>query len=113
MSEELWLIWSNEHRAWWRANSCGYTQLAVDAGRYTMDEAVKICRAADYRSGSLMYGTGGPPETMVPVSFLGSLDRMQEYDNLKQAATRKLIGQRGTLLQTDHGKRYRLKREKT
>ncbi len=40
------LIWSNEHRAWWRANSAGYTTFVRSAGRYTEQEAIDICRDA-------------------------------------------------------------------
>lgn len=41
-----YLIWSNEHRAWWRPNRCGYTIYLEAAGRYPRDEAVAICRDA-------------------------------------------------------------------
>ena len=30
-----YLIWSNEHRAWWRPNAKGYTVHIKTAGRYT------------------------------------------------------------------------------
>lgn len=39
----LYLIWSNEHRAWWRANSAGYTTSLTEAGRYTRPEALDLC----------------------------------------------------------------------
>lgn len=38
-----YLIWSNEHSAWWRADSCGYVIDARGAGRYTREEAMGIC----------------------------------------------------------------------
>lgn len=38
-----YLIWSNEHRLWWRANSAGYTRTVESAGRYSRSEALKIC----------------------------------------------------------------------
>jgi hypothetical protein len=41
-----YLIWSNEHRAWWRPKSCGYTIHVDAAGRYAHDEALEICRSA-------------------------------------------------------------------
>jgi hypothetical protein len=41
-----YLIWSNEHRLWWRADSCGYTSDINDAGWYTRDEAISICATA-------------------------------------------------------------------
>lgn len=37
----MYLIWSNEHHAWWRAAGAGYTDLVSRAGRYTRDEAFK------------------------------------------------------------------------
>lgn len=41
-----WLIWSNRHSAWWRANCCGYTQYVSGAGRYSLAEARSICRGS-------------------------------------------------------------------
>lgn len=38
-----WLIWSNEHGAWWAPNSRGYTTLLEAAGRYTKEQADVIC----------------------------------------------------------------------
>ncbi len=37
-----YVIWSNEHRCWWRSNECGYTIHLEQAGRYTRDEALGI-----------------------------------------------------------------------
>lgn len=44
--DETYLIWSNEHRAWWRSGMCGYTTGLRDAGRYSRQQAMRICRAA-------------------------------------------------------------------
>ncbi len=41
-----YLIWSNQHSAWWRPDSCGYTMLIEDAGRYSRTAAIGISRAA-------------------------------------------------------------------
>jgi hypothetical protein len=38
-----YLIWSNEHRMFWRAKRAGYTMLMHQAGRYTKTEATRIC----------------------------------------------------------------------
>ncbi|MEO3869379.1 hypothetical protein ABGB18_11155 [Nonomuraea sp. B12E4] len=59
---KVYLVWSNEHGAWWRPNRCGYTGDLWQAGRYTEKEAAEICRKAahGWREGSL------PPEVMVP-----------------------------------------------
>ena len=40
------LIWSNEHQAWWRAASCGYTIELLGAGLYEPAEADTIVRSA-------------------------------------------------------------------
>lgn len=39
-----YLIWSNQHRAWWRPNRQGYTTHLDAAGRYGRDEAIGIAR---------------------------------------------------------------------
>jgi hypothetical protein len=40
-----YLVWSNEHRAWWRGG-WGYSTALPKAGRYTREEALDICRRA-------------------------------------------------------------------
>lgn len=42
------LIWSNEHSAWWRPKSHGYTSVIGEAGRYSKSAADRICREANY-----------------------------------------------------------------
>jgi hypothetical protein len=37
-----WLIWSEEHGAWWKAGRAGYTRSMREAGRYPLDEAAAI-----------------------------------------------------------------------
>lgn len=34
------VIWSDEHKAFWRPDSMGYTNEFISAGRYTREEAV-------------------------------------------------------------------------
>lgn len=41
-----YLIWSNQHKAWWRPNSQGYTVHLDAAGRYARDEAIAIARGS-------------------------------------------------------------------
>jgi hypothetical protein len=43
---DIYFIWSNEHRAWWGPNECGYSPGLIGAGEYTRDEAMTICRRA-------------------------------------------------------------------
>lgn len=51
-----YLIWSNEHRAWWRPGSCGYTINLAEAGFYPREQAMSIC--ANARNG---WKEGKPP----------------------------------------------------
>ena len=39
-SERLAIIWSGEHRAYWRKDGCGYTRLLAAAWRLPWDMAV-------------------------------------------------------------------------
>lgn len=41
-----YLVWSNEHRAWWRAGSQGYSRSILGAGIYSRAEALEIARTA-------------------------------------------------------------------
>lgn len=41
------LIWSNEHKGWWRPARCGYTDHKELAGEYPLDEAIEICQGAN------------------------------------------------------------------
>ncbi len=54
-----WLIWSNEHRAWWGPRRCGYPRDIAEAGRYTLKDARNICRSRSWEVGHI------PPETMI------------------------------------------------
>ena len=57
-----YLVWSNEHRAWWAPDRCGYTIVLERAGRYTRDEAIAI--ASNARGG---WAKGkNPPEIAIP-----------------------------------------------
>lgn len=64
----MYLIWSNEHRAWWGPKSCGYTKAASRAGRYGREEAIYICSHA--RDG---WSTGDIPSE-VPVLEADALE---------------------------------------
>lgn len=41
-------IWSFEHDAWWRADSCGYTTEEAEAGLYERKVADSIVTSANY-----------------------------------------------------------------
>jgi len=53
-----YLIWSNQHRAWWGPNGCGYTTDHAGAGRYSREDAI-------FHSASAPHAKGAPEE--VPV----------------------------------------------
>jgi hypothetical protein len=59
---EPYLIWSNEHRAWWRPDRCGYTTAIENAGRYDRAEA---CAIASNARGGWSKGKN-PPEIALP-----------------------------------------------
>lgn len=44
---EEYLIWSNEHRLWWRAGAHGYTSDIGKAGRYSREEALRHSSGRD------------------------------------------------------------------
>jgi hypothetical protein len=69
MSDKIdaWLIWSNEHDAWWKPDSRGYTKLARDAGRYCFDDALEICiGSCDDNDWTENRSSQTPNEVMVP-----------------------------------------------
>ena len=41
-----YLVWSNEHRAWWGPGGRGYTAQLSEAGRYSKEQALNICTNA-------------------------------------------------------------------
>ncbi len=44
VNRSVWMIWSNEHGAWWMPEYMGYTHDVRCAGRYTKEQALRICR---------------------------------------------------------------------
>jgi hypothetical protein len=42
-----YLIWSEEHKAWWKAEKFGYTRSLREAGRYELEEGLKIVEGAN------------------------------------------------------------------
>lgn len=42
----MYLIWSNEHNAWWGPDRRGYALHLAAAGRYTREDALSICQSA-------------------------------------------------------------------
>lgn len=57
-----YVIWSNEHQAWWKPSGLGYTPYFDQAGRFSRANALQI--AADARGG---WSPGKPPpEIAIP-----------------------------------------------
>lgn len=75
-----WIVWSNEHRAFWCPDRCGYTGLIEEAGRYTQQEAENICRYANVRANSTI-NVGTPPEICMPApeSISGAVEPFKNF----------------------------------
>lgn len=58
-----YLVWSNEHAAWWGKDRCGYTRIIANAGRYSRAEALSI---AGTREGGWHVRKGNPDEIAIP-----------------------------------------------
>lgn len=57
------LIWSNEHKAWWKPNECGYTNKRSEAGTYSIATALLICKSANKFQGD----DSIPNESICPI----------------------------------------------
>lgn len=71
---EKWLIWSNEQERWWLGSCHGYTTDPKEAGRFTIEEAYRICCDGNQHAWLKIKRFGvifnQPHETMVPESSL-------------------------------------------
>lgn len=45
--KEKWLIYSTEHRAWWKPDWNGYTTKRKEAGLYSFEEACRVVENAN------------------------------------------------------------------
>jgi hypothetical protein len=51
-----YVIWSEEHGAWWRPGKAGYTRRLEEAGRYSVQEATQIeMEANEHPPGGLVW----------------------------------------------------------
>lgn len=61
MNMHEWLIWSNEHGAWWASDERGYVADRTKAGRYSFERACEIV----YRANKHIQSDKVPNEAMV------------------------------------------------
>lgn len=71
-----WLIWSNEHGAWWGPDQSGYYHHPIEAGRYTLERAKTLCKSRSWEDRI-------PPETMIHIDAVvyGLPERTRTYRN--------------------------------
>ncbi len=62
----VYIIWSEEHRGWWRSNHRGYTQKREEAGQYDFEEAEAIVLSANIQENDV------PNEAIVPIKVCAS-----------------------------------------
>ena len=62
VAEREFLIWSNEHSAYWKPDGNGYTGNRNEAGRYTLAHAIKIAEGANRSTSPVV----APFESIVP-----------------------------------------------
>lgn len=77
-AEHQYLIWSNEHRGWWRQNRRGYTHVIQWAGVFDEREALKIIEGNSYGGGITAHDNLGyyddqtvPDAVLVPLTVEG------------------------------------------
>lgn len=59
---KAWLVWSNHGGGcWWRADERGYTSSIEQAGRYTLEEALRCCSKRSFDRSK-----GVRPEQLIP-----------------------------------------------
>lgn len=59
--KDYWIIWSIEHKAWWKPYHNGYTKLRDVAGYYSYEEACRIVKDANIGENDI------PNEAMIKV----------------------------------------------
>ncbi len=81
-AEGKYLVWSNEHKAWWGAGHRGYTRFIERAGRYDRAEALKI---ASTRDGGWRLNKGNPDEIAIPEQ-----DAIDQYADISREQAKAL-----------------------
>ena len=79
MTQSHYLIWSMEHRAWWKPGGWGYTTVTHKAGRYQPQEAIKLCAEANrLATEELMVPAPDREEMKVHLLEAGVVDKEDE-----------------------------------
>ena len=81
--DDIYLIWSNEHRGWWGPVEGGYVTQASRAGRYKREHELDICARAIPGTAERM---GMLPE--VPVRVADLADMLEAFDTKYPARNR-------------------------
>lgn len=61
-----YVIWSEEHSAWWAPNQNGYTRWLKQAGRYSLAEAQEIVFRANQYLGKDVLNEVYLPDPLLP-----------------------------------------------
>jgi hypothetical protein len=65
-----YLIWSNEHRGWWKPNRHGYTTRTDKAGQFTFDEAADIIKDANrFRVEEILIAAPHPDQIKLDLEY--------------------------------------------
>lgn len=73
---DAYLVWSNEHRGWWRPGGAGYTRRIDKAALYSHSEAMDICLQA------MVGRRGNEPLREIPVALHDVNTLRQRFDSL-------------------------------
>lgn len=74
---QKYLVWSNEHGAWWGPDCRGYTRTIANAGRYDRAKALSI---AGTRDGGWHVRKDNPDEIAIPEQ-----DALEQYADITRA----------------------------
>jgi hypothetical protein len=85
---DLYLIWSHQHRGWWRPAAWGYTGSLFEAGRFTQAAADKELGWAEHRE---WLEDGRPHEVVITAPSLAEMTDVNVLltvrDRVEQATT--------------------------
>lgn len=84
-TDPQYLVWPNEHSAWWGPDRCGYTRIIANAGRYDRAAALSI---AGTRDGGWHVRKGNPDEIAIPEQ--DAIDQYADITRSQIAQSQKL-----------------------